>query len=86
MPKDDFLQQNNYSNYEICSLRKTKYIIKAFMGFYDEAQKAVSEGLSWAKIRENTSDIQYGSRSMKIQLPNNEEGVSRKYEILLQKM
>ncbi len=85
--KDDFLQQNGYSDYDqFCPLWKTEYMMKAFMGFHDEAQKAVSGGLSWAKIRENTSDIQLGLRSMKFELPDDEEGVSRKYEELLQEM
>ena len=60
--------------------------MKAFMGFHDEAQKAVSGGLSWAKIREKTPDIQHGLRSMKFELPDDEEGVARKYEGLLQEM
>jgi V-type H+-transporting ATPase subunit A len=85
--KDDFLQQNGYSDYDqFCPLWKTEYMMKAFMGFHDEAQKAVSGGLSWAKIRENTSDIQLGLRSMKFELPDDKEGVSRKYEELLQEM
>ncbi len=87
MLKDDFLQQNGYSDYDqFCPLWKTEYMMKAFMGFHDEAQKAVSGGLSWAKIRENTADIQHGLRSMKFELPDDEEGVSRKYEELLQEM
>ncbi|KAK4694153.1 V-type H+-transporting ATPase subunit A, partial [Lecanoromycetidae sp. Uapishka_2] len=87
MLKDDFLQQNGYSDYDqFCPLWKTEYMMKAFMGFHDEAQKAVSGGLSWAKIRENTSDIQHGLRSMKFELPDDEEGVSKKYEELLQEM
>ncbi|KAK5058600.1 H(+)-transporting V1 sector ATPase subunit A [Exophiala bonariae] len=85
MLKDDFLQQNGYSDYDqFCPLWKTEYMMKGFMQFHDEAQKAVSSGLSWAKIREATSEIQHGLRSMKFELPDNEEEVSGKYDKLLQ--
>lgn len=85
--KDDFLQQNGYSDYDqFCPLWKTEYMMKAFMGYHDEAQKAVQSGVSWAKIRENTSDIQHGLRSMKFELPDNEEEVTKKYDDLLQRM
>ena len=87
MLKDDFLQQNGYSDYDqFCPLWKTECTMKTFMGFHDEAQKAVSGGLSWAKIRENNSDIQHGLRTIKFQLPDDEEGGSKKYEVLLQEM
>ncbi|KAK6369878.1 V-type proton ATPase catalytic subunit A [Exophiala oligosperma] len=87
MLKDDFLQQNGYSDYDqFCPLWKTEYMMKAFMQFHDEAQKAVSSGLSWAKVRESTGDIQHGLRSMKFELPDNQEEVSNKYDKLLQNM
>src|SRR5271163_3352328 len=87
MLKDDFLQQNGYSDYDqFCPLWKTEYMMKAFMQFHDEAQKAVSAGQSWTKIRESTSEIQHGLRSMKFELPENQEEVSQKYDKLLQDM
>ncbi|EXJ70073.1 V-type proton ATPase catalytic subunit A [Cladophialophora psammophila CBS 110553] len=87
MLKDDFLQQNGYSDYDqFCPLWKTEYMMKAFMQFHDEAQKAVSSGLSWAKVRETTSEIQHGLRSMKFELPDDQEEVSAKYDRLLQQM
>ncbi|KAJ4679971.1 H(+)-transporting V1 sector ATPase subunit A [Exophiala dermatitidis] len=87
MLKDDFLQQNGYSDYDqFCPLWKTEYMMKAFMQFHDEAQKAVASGLNWAKVREATSDIQHGLRSMKFELPDNQEEVSAKYDRLLQSM
>lgn len=87
MLKDDFLQQNGYSDYDqFCPLWKTEYMMKAFMQFHDEAQKAVQGGVSWTKIRESTSDIQHGLRSMKFELPDNEEEISKKYDQLLQSM
>lgn len=79
MLKDDFLQQNGYSDYDqFCPLWKTEYMMKAFMQFHDESQKAVSSGQSWSRIREATGDIQHQLRSMKFELPGDEEGVSKK--------
>ncbi|KAK5191878.1 H(+)-transporting V1 sector ATPase subunit A [Exophiala xenobiotica] len=87
MLKDDFLQQNGYSDYDqFCPLWKTEYMMKAFMQFHDEAQKAVSSGMAWAKVRESTGEIQHGLRSMKFELPDNQEEVSSKYDKLLQSM
>ena len=78
--KDDFLQQNGYSDYDqFCPLWKTEYMMKAFMGFHDESQKAISGGQSWAKVREATSDIQNELRSMKFEVPGEgEEKISKK--------
>ena len=61
--------------------------MQALIGFYDEVQKAISRSLSWANIRDHTSDIQYSLRSMKFQLPDDEqEGIYRSYKVLLQEM
>ncbi|KAL8838476.1 MAG: hypothetical protein Q9205_006252 [Flavoplaca limonia] len=86
--KDDFLQQNGYSDYDqFCPMWKTEYMMKAFMGFHDEAQKAVAQGHSWAKVREATSQIQSQLRSMKFEVPSEgEEKISKKYDELLQGM
>ncbi|SMQ53467.1 unnamed protein product [Zymoseptoria tritici ST99CH_1A5] len=86
--KDDFLQQNGYSDYDqFCPLWKTAYMMKAMMTFHDEAQKAISQGHTWNKVRESTSEIQNDLRSMKFELPTDgEEAVTKKYEDLLQRM
>ncbi|KAL9038337.1 MAG: hypothetical protein Q9180_003200, partial [Flavoplaca navasiana] len=86
--KDDFLQQNGYSDYDqFCPMWKTEYMMKAFMGFHDEAQKAVAQGHTWAKVREATSQIQSQLRSMKFEVPSEgEEKISKKYDELLQGM
>ena len=78
--KDDFLQQNGYSDYDqFCPLWKTQYMMKAFMGFHDEAQKAIVQGHSWSKVREATSDIQSQLRSMKFEVPSEgEDKISKK--------
>ena len=82
--KDDFLQQNGYSDYDqFCPLWKTEYMMKAFMGFHDESQKAIAQGHSWNKVREATSDIQTQLRSMKFEVPDEgEEKISKKASIL----
>jgi len=85
--KDDFLQQNGYSDYDqFCPLWKTEYMMKAFMGYYDESQRAISQGQSWAKVREATSEIQNALRNMKFEIPDDEKAVSAKYEKILQDM
>lgn len=86
--KEDFLQQNGYSDYDqYCPLWKTAWMMKNLMAFHDEAQKAISQGQAWNKVRETTSEIQTQLRSMKFELPSEgEEAVSKKYEELLQNM
>ncbi|KAJ5222096.1 uncharacterized protein N7469_010983 [Penicillium citrinum] len=87
MLKEDFLQQNGYSDYDqFCPLWKTEYMMKAFMGYHDEAQKAIAQGQSWNKVRDATTDLQSSLRSMKFEVPENEEEVSAKYEKILQSM
>lgn len=50
--KEDFLQQNGYSDYDqFCPLWKTEWMMKNMMGFHDEAQRVISQGQSWAKVR-----------------------------------
>jgi V-type H+-transporting ATPase subunit A len=79
MVKDDFLQQNGYSDYDqFCPLWKTEYMMKAFMGYHDEAQKAIAQGQSWPKVRDATSDIQSSLRNMKFEVPDDEAEVSAK--------
>jgi len=81
--KDDFLQQNGYSDYDqFCPLWKTEYMMKAFMGFHDESQKAIAQGQSWNKVREATSDLQSQLRSMKFEVPSEgEEKISKKVSL-----
>lgn len=87
MLKEDFLQQNGYSDYDqFCPLWKTEYMMKAFMSFHDEAQKVIAQGQNWSKVRESTSDLQASLRSMKFEVPENEQEISGKYEQVLQSM
>nr|KMM67479.1 vacuolar ATP synthase catalytic subunit A [Coccidioides posadasii RMSCC 3488] len=85
--KDDFLQQNGYSDYDqFCPLWKTEYMMKAFMQYFDESQKAIAQGQSWTKVREATADIQTTLRNMKFEVPDDEQAVTQKYEKILQDM
>ncbi|KAE9364324.1 vacuolar ATP synthase catalytic subunit A [Stipitochalara longipes BDJ] len=86
--KEDFLQQNGYSDYDqFCPIWKTEWMMKAMMGFHDEAQKAVAQGASWNKVREATGELQSQLRSMKFEVPSDgEEVITKKYEDLVQAM
>jgi vacuolar-type H+-ATPase catalytic subunit A/Vma1 len=53
--------------------------MKNMMAFHDEAQKAVSQGHAWPKVRDATSEIQSQLRSMKFELPSDgQEKVTKK--------
>lgn len=86
--KEDFLQQNGYSDYDqFCPLWKTAWMMKAMMAFHDESQKAIGQGQSWSKVRESTAEIQTGLRNMKFEVPSEgEEAITKKYEELFQKL
>ncbi|KFY32010.1 hypothetical protein V493_00602 [Pseudogymnoascus sp. VKM F-4281 (FW-2241)] len=86
--KEDFLQQNGYSDYDqFCPIWKTEWMMKAMMGFHDESQKAISQGQSWNKVREATSDLQSQLRNMKFELPSEgEKAIVAKYEKLISDM
>lgn len=83
--KEDFLQQNGYSDYDqFCPLWKTSWMMKNMMAFHDESQKAVSQGQPWNKVREATSDIQAKLRQMKFELPSEgEEKIGKKVSCFL---
>ncbi|GAB7360735.1 hypothetical protein MBLNU230_g0610t1 [Neophaeotheca triangularis] len=86
--KEDFLQQNGYSDYDqYCPLWKTFWMMKAMMGFHDESQKAIAQGQSWSKVREATSEIQTDLRGMKFEVPDEgEEKITGRYEELMSRM
>ncbi len=74
--KEDFLQQNGYSDYDqFCPIWKTEWMMKVMMGFHDEAQKSVAQGQNWNKVREATGELQSQLRSMKFELPSDGEEV-----------
>lgn len=85
--KDDFLQQNGYSNYDrYCPFFKTTWMLRNMIGFYDRATHAVEASnnqITWAKIREQMGDIIYKLSSMKFEDPaEGEEALSEKYSAL----
>ncbi|KAK9474088.1 ATP synthase alpha/beta family, nucleotide-binding domain-containing protein [Dipodascopsis tothii] len=72
--KDDFLQQNGYSTYDAyCPIWKTNAMMKGFVLYHDEAQRAVSAGWNWNKLREATSDVKYQLSSAKFLEPSSGE-------------
>jgi len=77
--KEDFLQQNGYSDYDqFCPMWKTEWMMKLMVGYHDEAQKAIAQGQSWAKVREATSDLQAKLRQLKFEVPGDGEDVITK--------
>ncbi|KAK1778105.1 ATP synthase alpha/beta family, nucleotide-binding domain-containing protein [Copromyces sp. CBS 386.78] len=86
--KEDFLQQNGYSDYDqFCPIWKTEWMMKLMMGFHDEAQKAIAQGQNWNKVREATQDLQAQLRSLKFEVPSEgQEKICKKYEAIQQQM
>nr|QQA04956.1 V-type H+-trasporting ATPase subunit A [Sporothrix luriei] len=82
--KEDFLQQNGYSDYDqFCPIWKTEWMMKLMVGFHDEAQKAIAQGQSWAKVREATQELQGQLRSLKFEVPSDgQDVISKKYEAI----
>lgn len=79
MLKDDFLQQNGYSNYDrYCPFYKTVAMLRHFVSFYEQSLHVVeasSGTISWGKIREKMADIMYKLTSMKFEDPEDGEAV-----------
>ncbi|KAK9386139.1 ATP synthase alpha/beta family, nucleotide-binding domain-containing protein [Lipomyces mesembrius] len=72
--KEDFLQQNGYSTYDAyCPVWKTAAMMKSFVLYHDEAQKAVASGSNWNKLREATGDVKYHLSSSKFLEPSRGE-------------
>ncbi|KAJ2849318.1 H(+)-transporting V1 sector ATPase subunit A [Coemansia brasiliensis] len=89
--KDDFLQQNGYSNYDrYCPFYKTTWMLRNMIGFYKQAVHAVestSGQITWAKIRDNMGDIIYRLSSMKFEDPaDGEQALAEKYTQLQRDM
>lgn len=86
--KEDFLQQNGYSSYDqFCPIWKTFDMMRAFIAYHDEAQKAIANGASWSKLAEATSDVKHEVSSAKFVEPLEGEDAGRKhYNELLTKI
>ncbi len=77
--KEDFLQQNGYSDYDqFCPIWKTEWMMKLMMGFHDESQKAIAQGQTWGRVREATQDLQAQLRSLKFEVPGDGQDVISK--------
>lgn len=77
--KEDFLQQNGYSTYDqFCPIWKTFDMMRVFMLYHDEAQKAVANGAIWSKLAEATSDVKHSVSSAKFVEPSEGEESGRK--------
>jgi len=85
MLKEDFLQQNGMSKYDrFCPFYKTTTMLKNFVGFHNAAQAAVTQGdITFAKIKDSTSDIMFRLSQMKFEDPEQgEESIRQKMEKL----
>lgn len=72
--KEDFLQQNGYSTYDaFCPIWKTSAMMKSFITYYEEAQRAVANGASWSKLSEATGDVKHAVSSAKFFEPSRGE-------------
>ncbi len=84
--KENFLQQNGYSTYDaFCPIWKTYSMMKAFVLYYDEALKAVSnDTVAWAQLSEETSDVKHQVASAKFFEPSKgEEVITKEFDKLL---
>lgn len=65
--KEDFLQQNGYSEYDrYCPFDKTRLMLNNIILYFEKAQKIISNSkTTWANIRKHTEDIFYRLVKMK---------------------
>ncbi|WFD34324.1 H(+)-transporting two-sector ATPase [Malassezia cuniculi] len=81
--KDDYLQQNGISEYDaFCPFYKTNGMLKNLVSFHDKAQAAINNNsdMTWARIREHTSDILYRLTQQKFEDPRDgEEAILERY-------
>ncbi|KAA0195324.1 V-type proton ATPase catalytic subunit A [Fasciolopsis buskii] len=93
--KDDFLQQNGYSNYDrFCPFYKTVGMMKNIIGFYDQARHAIEvtaqsdHRVTWALIREAMGPTIYKISSMKFKDPkaDGKDKILRDYDELYEEI
>lgn len=89
--KDDFLQQNGYSNYDrYCPFYKTVWMMRNIIGFYESAVHAVEASagtITWARIKESMADMIYKLSSMKFEDPaDGEATLKERYAKLSREM
>lgn len=72
--KEDFLQQNGYSEYDHFSpFVKTRLMLKNIIFYYTQSLLAVQNGILWDKIRSKTRDLFLTLMKMKFQYGENVE-------------
>lgn len=73
--KNDFLQQNGISEYDAyCPWWKTTWMLRNIIEYNQEVQSAIKSGEhTWAKIKEQTSDLMYRLTQQKFELPKDGE-------------
>lgn len=88
--KDDYLQQNGISEYDCyCPFYKTSAMLKNMVQYHEKAQAAINNNpeITWARIREHTSDILYRLTQQKFEDPKEgEETMLKKFEQLASDM
>ena len=84
--KNDYLQQNGISEYDqYCPFYKTSGMLRNMVIYHDKAQAALENNpdMTWARIREHTSEILYRLTQQKFEDPKEGEDKIRKvYEEL----
>ncbi|XP_030383396.1 V-type proton ATPase catalytic subunit A-like [Scaptodrosophila lebanonensis] len=95
MLKDDFLQQNSYSDYDaLCPFYKTVAMLRNMMAFHRCALEAVKNTagqelrVTWGVIRERTGKIMYQLSTMKFKNPKEgqaaiEEELNQLYDTIV---
>lgn len=70
--KEDFLQQNGYSDYDrYCPFLKTRLMLKNIIEYFEKAQKIIAGSKhTWADIKKQTEDIFYQLMKMKFLMPD----------------
>jgi V-type H+-transporting ATPase subunit A len=72
--KEDFLQQNGYSDYDsYCPFIKTRLMLRNIISYFENAQKIINGSkMTWAAIKNQTDDLFYGLMKMKFIIPGND--------------
>ena len=88
--KDDYLQQNGISEYDCyCPFYKTTGMLRNMILYHEKAQAAINNNpeMTWARIREHTSDVMYRLSQQKFEDPKDgEAAITEKYEQLASDM
>ncbi|WRT69708.1 V-type ATPase, A subunit [Kwoniella shivajii] len=86
LAQDDFLQQNGISEYDrYCPFYKTSGMLKNFVAFYDQSQRAVeTSDMTFAKVRDSAADVIFKLSQMKFESPNtqSEQDIQGKFDQL----